>query len=202
VRPRGLEVALAAALALAGALAVGGCDQDRSFARMIEQPRADAYDASSFFADGAWVQPPPAGTVARDAPLGDPLRTEGFDARGYALEVPVTVTAALLRRGRGRYEITCATCHGPDGEGRTAVAERMRLRPPPSLLERVAVEPPGRIFTTISRGYGLMPSYAFHLGVDDRWAVVAYLRALHLSRRAPLERLPADVRARAKERLP
>jgi mono/diheme cytochrome c family protein len=100
----------------------------------------------------------------------------------YVADFPLEIDVADVRWGRTRFEIFCATCHGTLGTGQTQVAENMRLRKPPSLHSAaIRAYPPGRIFAVISRGYGLMPSYAGQLSVADRWAVVAYVQALQLS---------------------
>jgi mono/diheme cytochrome c family protein len=112
------------------------------------------------------------------------------------------ITRALLDRGRERFEIICATCHGPRGDGRSEVARHMERRQPPSLLDaRVRAFPDGRVFRVAGEGYGFMPGYARDLGVEDRWAVVAYLRALELSQAVPLDALPPGLRRAADEAL-
>jgi mono/diheme cytochrome c family protein len=182
---------------VATAVAIGtGCDGDRPFARMIRQSKAEPYGETALFADGAWMRPPPAGTVARGAGPGDPRVETGRDAAGRYLDrAPVTLTAALLERGRSRFEVLCAACHGVLGDADTVVAARMDLRRPPSLLsDAVRALSDGRIFEVASRGYGLMPSFAAELTAEERWGVVAYVRALELARGARLADLPAGAR--------
>jgi mono/diheme cytochrome c family protein len=107
-----------------------------------------------------------------------------------------------MSRGRNRYETFCAPCHDLDGSARSPVAINMQLRHPPALLDgRIRALPAGRVFQAITQGYGLMPSYAHQLSVDERWGVVAYVRALQLSQRATLAELPPDVRAEAETAL-
>jgi len=179
-------------------VALCGCDRSEGFARMIEQPRAEAYERSDFFPDGASMRMPPAGTVARGVRTGDPLELEGRRDGRYADEIPVAVTRGVLERGRDRFEIYCAACHGVLGDGASAVAERMVLRRPPSLVAPpVRDYPPGRVYATIREGYGLMPSLAAQIMQDDRWAIVAYLRALSLARAVPLADLPPGTREEA-----
>jgi mono/diheme cytochrome c family protein len=183
-------------------LGPAGCDSDRSLGRMIQQPRAEPYGQSAFYEDGAAMRQPPAGTVARGAAIGGSLLDEGRDQVGYASTVPMPVTLALLKHGRERFDIYCAACHGVLGDGRSQVGARMDLRPPPSLVgPAVRAFPPGRVYETIRQGYGLMPSYAGQLSVEERWGVVAYLRALTLAQDARLEELPASVRAEANRAL-
>jgi mono/diheme cytochrome c family protein len=142
---------------------------------------------------------PPAGTVPRErsllaieAPTG---RQGPFLDAGYLEQNPLPLTRALLERGRKRFEITCATCHGLLGDGNSMVARNMALRPPPS-LHQYREQPDGYFFEVITNGYGLMPAYDSSLGVEERWAVVAYLRALTLSQDARLEDAQGPVRKR------
>jgi mono/diheme cytochrome c family protein len=138
---------------------------------------------------------PPEGTVpyrsAVDPVLGTGL---GPDGRPVA-ESPVAVDAKLLARGRARFDVFCAACHGVLGDGESQVALNMSLRKPPSLHQFRDV-PDGHFFRVMTSGFGLMPSYAAELSVEDRWAVVAYVRALQLSQHATLDRLPPDARER------
>ncbi|MBX3187868.1 MAG: cytochrome c [Labilithrix sp.] len=170
--------------------AVAGCDDRQAFrvpepttARMLDQPRADPYGPSKAFADGKVMRTPPPGTIPHDD-----------DAT-----IPAT-TISLLERGRARFDVTCAACHGIDGYGRTPVASNMRRRPPPSLHEaRIRALGRAQIYDVVTGGYGLMPSYEAILSFDDRWAVADYVRALQLSRSAPIASLPPEVRARLEE---
>jgi mono/diheme cytochrome c family protein len=195
---------IAAALVLAAGAA---CDNRASlrapepgWERMLEQPRVDPYAASRFFRDGRAMRDPPAGTVPRDRITGDPARTRGLRAGTYVTDVPIPLTGELLRQGRVQFETVCSVCHGVRGDGVSRVAQSMELRPPPSLHEaRIRALAPGRVFETITHGYGLMPSYAAMLDVDARWAVVAYVGALQLSQWAPVAELPAAVRARLEQ---
>jgi mono/diheme cytochrome c family protein len=186
----------ALAIALAGVAA--GCDKgDASpdWSRMITQPKLLPYGDSEQFADGRAMRPLPAGVVARDW-IADPVLRTGRDAAGAdAAAIPVPVTRALLERGRARYAIACAPCHGLAGDGDSVVARDMQLRRPPSLHEsRVVAYTPGALYRIIVAGYGLMPSYASLLTPADRWAVVAYVRTLELSWTARLDALPPAVR--------
>lgn len=189
--------------ALAGLLlaalfpATTGCDVD--FERMLDQPKAEPYEASPFFDDGQSMRQPPRGTVPVTRVTGPRELVTGRNAAGdYVDTLPVTLDAALLDRGEDRFRIFCRTCHGPLGDGRSAVAENMKLRKPPSLHEpRLRSFPAGRMFRVVSEGYGLMPSYAESLSLEDRWAVVAFVRALQLSQDVPLAELPAPLREEA-----
>jgi mono/diheme cytochrome c family protein len=169
-------------------LAAAACDNrqawhapDPTLARMLEQPKADPYEATLAFADGKTMRDPPPGTVPRDADEDGP---------------PPAVTRAALTAGRASFERICATCHGIIGDGVSVVATKMRLRPPPSLHEaRLRALSREQLYLVVTNGYGLMPSYADMLSTGDRWATVAYVQALQLSQRAPVAALPPDGRA-------
>jgi cytochrome c553 len=109
--------------------------------------------------------------------------------------VPLPVSRKLLELGRKRFDITCATCHGPLADGKSIVATQMALRPPPSLQQaQYVAKPAGYIYEVITKGFGLMASYAAELSVEERWAVVAYLRALQISQNTPVGALPPEIR--------
>jgi mono/diheme cytochrome c family protein len=186
-------------------LALTGCDgvvPGPDLERMIDQPSYRPYDPSARFADHRAMRPPPDGTVPHDRVVGRPAMTEGVERAAYVTTIPLPIDRAVLTRGRERFEVFCAACHGLTGDGTSEVARNMALRRPPSLLAApVTGFPPGRLFQVISHGYGLMPSYAAELRVADRWAVVAYVGALQLSAAAPLADLPPPVRGEAEEAL-
>jgi mono/diheme cytochrome c family protein len=193
-------LALAASFVVAGS-ACEGVLPAPDLERMLVQRSVRAYEAAP--GGGAAMRTPPAGTVSRARPLGRPALEEGVVDGRFVERVQVPVDLALLDRGRDRFDAFCATCHGVRGDGDSPVARAMTLRKPPSLLSPpVATYPPGRIFAATTAGYGLMPSYASVLPTRDRWAVVAYLRALVLSQAVPLDDLPAELRAAALEALP
>jgi mono/diheme cytochrome c family protein len=182
-------------------LALAACSAEHGRARldwerMQEQPRYETYGESRFFADGSAMRRPPDGTVPHDAVVGQPLLTTGFAGGRAAERIPVRVTPELLALGRRRFDTYCAVCHGVLGNGQSVVARNFRLRrPPPLISDRVRALPPGQVYRVVTEGYGLMPAYAADLPVTERWAVVAYLRALQLSRRAAVDSLPPEVRA-------
>jgi mono/diheme cytochrome c family protein len=172
-------------------VALAGCDNGDAtpdWSRMITQPKLRPYGASDQFADGRAMRSPPAGTVAREAVA--------------AARMPA-ITRAGLVRGRERYAIACAPCHGVAGDGDTPVARAMQRRRPPSLHEpRLVALAPDALYRVVTEGYGVMPGYASLLSADDRWAVVAYVRTLELAWAVPLEALPAAVRAEVTRSLP
>jgi mono/diheme cytochrome c family protein len=112
--------------------------------------------------------------------------------REPAVPASPRATRASIIRGRDRFMRMCAPCHGVLGDGNSVIARDMMLRAPPSLLDPgVAAFPDQRIYEVISRGYGLMPSYAYQLSPLDRWAVVQFVRVLEKSQRFPIAELPA-----------
>jgi hypothetical protein len=186
------------------AFALLGCDVKGVFVapvwsleRMVVQPRQDAFGENDFFVDGRAMRPPPVGTVSREVTLGDSALTHGTVKDAYVTAIPLPLSRAMLERGRDRYEIFCAPCHGILGTGDSAVARKMEQMTPPSLPEKVRRLPIGRLYRTIREGYGLMPSYDLQLPIDDRWAVVAYLLALEKADRSSLDHLPTALQVEA-----
>src|SRR5262249_55827069 len=143
------------------------------FERMDRQEKCAVWDPCEPLPDGRTMQHPPEGTVPVDRP-------SGVTADPTATEIPIPLTLPLLERGRQRFETFCAPCHGILGDGISRVAVNMTVRPPPSLVgAKERTFPPGRVYQAITEGYGLMPRFTAELAdIDDRWAVVAYLRAL------------------------
>jgi mono/diheme cytochrome c family protein len=177
-------------------LVFAACDNRGStpdWSRMITQPKLLPYGAAAQFADGRAMRPRPSGVVAVDR-ITDPARREGRIGEQPVAAIPLPITRALLERGRERFDVVCAACHGVAGDGETPVAHAMQRRRPPSLHEpRIAALSPGAMYRVIVDGYGLMPSYTALLSVDDRWAVIAYVRTLELAWHAQVAGLPAGV---------
>jgi len=161
---------------------------------MIHQPKVKPYRQSEFFPDRIAMRPVPAGAVAESSPPELAVATGRNPDGTPVARIPVALSPELIETGRKRYEVFCAVCHGVLGNGETPVARNMSLRPPPSLLDNAA-RPDGFFFTVMTEGFGLMPSYRPWLDADERWAVVAYLRALQLSQHARLDEAPPAVRA-------
>ena len=161
-------------------LTTAACNGD--FERMRHQDKYKLYGESGVFGDGNAMQAPPAGAV--------PIEVE---------QAPQTIDLSLVQLGQERFTVYCAACHGVLGDGHTPVAAHMPLRQPPSLHDPTIVAfTPERIYTVITQGYGFMPSYATQLSVRERWAVVAYVRALQRSQASTLATLPADVQQEAR----
>jgi mono/diheme cytochrome c family protein len=167
-----------------------------TLSRMLDQPRYEPYGQGAFFDDGRAMRKPVDGAVSREAVLGAPLYVDGVEDGRFAERFPLPVTSALLETGRIEFGIVCATCHGVLGDGNSPVAAKMQLRRPPSLLTPdIASFPPGRVYRVVTVGYGLMPANDYQLGVEQRWAVVAYLKALERSQTTKFADLATDVRA-------
>jgi len=199
-----LLFALCGALPLLSAVA---CDENILDPMADRQPRVHQYAESAFFDNGLSMHAPPEGTVPRERITMKPVLTTGREGEtgqiasngervpSYTKTIPLPVTRQLLELGHKRFDITCATCHGPVGDGNSIVATQMALRPPPS-LHKYSDRAPGYIFEVITKGFGLMASYAAEMTVEERWAVVAYVRALQLSQAVPLDQIPPAERTR------
>ena len=182
-------------LALASALlALCGCRRD-----MQDQPKYKPQAASQFFADGRSARPIPAGTIAEDElDATDAFHTgyTGTDPNNFLDHLPLAVDRNLLVRGEERYNIFCSMCHGMLGDGRGMVARRGLKWPANLHTDRLRHAPPGYLYEVISNGYGAMLSYSSQVPPEDRWAIVAYIRALQLSRSATLDDVPPPLRTR------
>lgn len=162
-----------------GTLLIAGCRQD-----MEDQPRYDPLEASNQFADGMSARTPVAGTVARDADL---TPSEG---------IPYPITIELLQRGRQRFDIFCSPCHGRTGDGHGMIVQRGFPAPPSYHQDALRKASDRHFYDVITNGYGAMYSYAARVPPQDRWAIVAYIRALQYSRDAPVAELPQILRRR------
>ena len=170
---------------------------------MDQQFYYKAQTENPFFADGVTMRKPPEGTVARGMLAADDAYFRGI-ARDtiFVAEIPATVTRPMLDRGRDRFNIYCAPCHGQSGNGNGMVHARAQAlgegtwTPPTDLTSQTVVDrPAGHIYNTIANGIRTMPSYGAQLSPEDRWAVTAYVRALQLSRNATPADLPVETRA-------
>ena len=170
---------------------------------MDNQPKVKAQSRLMLFADRRGMRPPVPGTVARSAVIGDSALMLGKTEGDSWVELsPVPVTVPLLERGQQRYEIYCSPCHGLAGYGDGMVAQRAdqlqegTWTPPTSFhTELVRERSAGHLYNTISNGIRNMPSYGSQIPVNDRWAIVAYLRALQRSQNATIDDVPADLQA-------
>lgn len=192
-----------AILIVGSALILVGCPDSADIDPMQLQQRYKPYDPSDFYADGRSLRPPPPGTIPRDATVGDPAYTTGMVNGGGVMLMPIQPTSELVQLGRKRFDISCAPCHGLLGDGNSIVASKMSLLTPPSLLtSRIRTMADGLVFRAITEGYGLMPSYAPEIPVHERWAAIAYIRALQISQDSPLDMAPREVREQLLEEAP
>ena len=169
-------------------LAVSGCNytlrQD-----MANQPRQNPLSPSDFFQDGRSERPILDNTVVRGSIENDTL---AVPKESNAFPLPVTME--LLERGQDRYGIFCSPCHGLQGDGQGMVTLRGMKHPPTYHQDRLRNVPNGYLYDVITNGFGAMNGYSAQLVPKDRWAIVAYVRALQVSRNAHAADLPAEVR--------
>jgi mono/diheme cytochrome c family protein len=162
---------------------------------MDKQPKFKPLDPSSFFSDGRSARMPVPDTVARgQLYLDDALYTGKVNGKDV-VTFPFPVTAAVLARGRERFDIFCAVCHGRTGDGQGMIVKRGFPAPPSYLNERLEKAAVGHFFDVMTNGYGKMYSYSDRIPVNDRWAIAAYIRALQLSQDARVSQLPPEDQA-------
>lgn len=195
------------------ALALPGCE--RGMHQMYDQPKYKPLTPTTLFADGNSSRPQVAGTVPRSSgalagtssgrrgtvdPVTPPGPAVGVDDEGQSLAQggpatvpvysnPLPITSALLARGRERFNIYCAPCHSTAGDGDGMIARRGFPAPPSYHTERLRNAPDSHFYQVISNGYGIMYPYADRITPQDRWAIVAYIRALQLSQHTPASML-------------
>ena len=176
------------ALSLLSAFGIAGCNytlrQD-----MANQPRVNPQAPSDFFADGRSERPAIENTVARGSLENDDLMVPK-DSNAF----PLPLTKELLQRGQERYGIFCTPCHGIQGDGQGMVAMRGMKHPPSYHQDRLRAVPNGYLYDVVTNGFGAMYGYSAQIPPKDRWAIVAYVRALQLSRNAPVGELPAGLK--------
>lgn len=186
-------------IALALALAATGCE--RQMHDMYRQPRYDPGEASPLWPDGRAARPPVPGTVA--AAAGQIAGTSSGRHGGQVPQqweeaeratAPPPVTRALLLRGQERYSIYCLPCHSPLGDGDGPVTRHGFPHPPTYHQPRLREVPDRYIFDVITKGHGVMYGYADRVDAQDRWAIVAFIRALQLSQGAKVAELPPGLR--------
>jgi mono/diheme cytochrome c family protein len=164
---------------LAAAISLAACDQN-----MDVQPKYSEYSRAPLFRSGV-LREPPAGTVARDDV-----------ARDAQARTKPPLTAELFARGQQRFDIFCSPCHGRTGDGNGIVVQRGMPAPTSYHDERLRAADDQHFFDVMTEGYGVMYSYASRVPASDRWAIVAYIRALQLSRHASIDDVSPDQRAK------
>jgi len=178
------------ACGLAIGLLASGCRQD-----MHDQPRYKPFAQSDFFADRRSARPLVDGTIARGHLRDDAVLYTGKAAGKPVDAFPVAVTAAVMARGQERFDIFCSPCHGRTGAGDGMIVRRGYRKPPTFHQDRLRQAAPGYTFDVITNGFGAMPDYAQQIPVRDRWAIVAYIKALQRSQNAAVGTVPAEARA-------
>ncbi|HUK18997.1 MAG TPA: cytochrome c [Bryobacteraceae bacterium] len=174
-------------LALASTVA---CRQD-----MQDQPKYLPLRPSDFFGDGRSERPLIEGTVARGHLDDDAALYTGKGPDGkFVNTFPFPVTKEVLERGQQRFNIYCSPCHDRLGMGDGKIVRRGYRHPPSYHIDRLRQVPNGYIYDVITNGFGAMPDYAAQVQPRDRWAIVAYIRALQLSQNAPLSDVPDNAR--------
>jgi cytochrome c553 len=169
-----------AVLVLPVVVAVAGCGQN-----MTHQPKYEQYEPAHLFQNGRVLQSPVPGTISRDDPAFEAAKTS-----------KPPLTRALLERGRHQHDVFCAPCHARTGDGDGMVVQRGMPRPPSYHSDKLHKASDQHLFDVISNGYGVMYAYGARISPGDRWAIVAYMRALQLSQNARLEDVPAAERGR------
>ncbi len=164
---------------------VTGCRQD-----MHDQPKYRGLRASTFFADGSSARPLVEGTVARGTLQEDEAFFTGKNEKVTVKDLPFAVDEALINRGQQRFNIYCSPCHDKSGSGNGIVVQRGYRQPPSFHIDRLRQADAGYLFDVITNGFGVMPDYRVQVAPRDRWAIVAYIRALQLSQHAAASDVP------------
>jgi len=167
------------------AIFAAACRQD-----MHDQPKFIPLRQTDFFGDARSARPVVEGTVARGQLREDAVLFTGKANGADVTEFPFPVTDAVMARGRERFDIYCSPCHGRKGDGTGMIVQRGYRQPPTYHQDRLREAPVGHFFDVITNGFGAMPDYATQISAEDRWAIVAYVRALQLSEHAAIADVP------------
>jgi mono/diheme cytochrome c family protein len=157
---------------------------------MHNQPKYRPLRASALFPNGSSARQPVEGTVARGTLQSDEAFFTGKVATQLVTELPFAVDEQVLNRGEQRYNIYCAPCHDRTGGGNGMVVQRGYRQPPSMHIDRLREVQAGHFFDIMTNGFGAMPDYKAQIAPRDRWAIVAYIRALQLSQRATTADIP------------
>jgi hypothetical protein len=176
--------------ALATTCMLAGCDN------LARGTRFKPLEESDYFADGNSSRLPPPHSIARGHLQLDALLYTGRGPDGkVSNQFPWPINEAVLARGKQRYEIACENCHGPDGYGQGIIVRRGFPQPPSYHSEALRDAPVSHFFDVITNGYGAMYPYASIVDVNDRWAIIAYIRALQRSQHASRADVPPPIMA-------
>ena len=165
------------------------------FSDMRRQPRYEPLAASSFFSDGRASRAPVAGTVALGHLKVDEAFETGISGKMYVGRNPLPMDAALLARGHERYDVFCAPCHDRAGDGKGIVPVRTSWLAVNLHDQRILQMTDGELFSVATYGRRTMPPYRFQISAADRWAIVAYVRALQRTRQGVIEDVPPEQRS-------
>jgi len=166
-------------------LLISGCD----VANMRDEARLKPFEESAFFENGRSAQTFSEGTIPRGSLRLDKHLYTGKKGKRFVKTFPYEITEEILNRGRERYNIYCSVCHDRTGNGQGMVVRRGFRAPRSYHTKRIRRMRPGEVFSIITEGRGAMPSYSHQIPAEDRWAIVAYVRALLLSQNVKLEDL-------------
>lgn len=170
---------------------------------MYQQPRYDPLEPSAFFDDQRSARPLVQGVVQRgDTRTDTHFYTGQVDGR-FVDTFPYEITSEVFYQGQQRYNIFCAPCHGLTGDGRGMIAQRSERMNPASFYEQRLIDAPvGFYFEIITNGYRTMYGYSDRINEADRWAIIAYIRALQYSKRATISDVPANERPQLEQEQP
>jgi hypothetical protein len=189
IKQQGTASKIAAAAAMAATLVLAGCRQD-----MHDQPKFIPQRGTDFYADGRSVRPQVENTVGRGQLHEDSYFYTGFTGGKEGDALPFPVTAQVLARGQERYNIYCTPCHSRVGNGAGMIVDRGYAPAGNLHTFRMQAAPLGHFFNVMTNGYGAMPDYAAQIAPVDRWAIVAYIKALQLSQNATSADVPAGTK--------
>lgn len=173
-------------------ITAAGCELRQA---MYDQPKLRPLQESTFFENGMASRPLVEGTVARGLLKDDDHYYIGMVNGELATTFPGPVDIEMVKRGRERYDIFCALCHDRAGTGNGMIVQRGFKQPPSFHEDRLRDSAPGYFYNVIMNGFGVMQGYAPQIPVEDRWAIVAYIKALQLSQNAAIEDVPEEKRA-------
>lgn len=164
------------------------------FPDMVRQAKVKEQAPSFFFANQRASRYPVSGTVPTSAPVDLPYFNSGMMGDHWGEGIPMPVNAETLAKGKERFEIFCSACHGATGSGNGIATQYGLVGVPNYHSEHTRQMPDGQIFYVITHGQGLMLGYGANLSPEERWAIVAYVRALQLSQNATLADVPISER--------
>jgi len=190
----------------AAVVALAGCGEQRNpplqvwpDMRVQEKFKPQGQTKELFAEDHRHARPTPAGTVARGHMAEDTPYFTGMEGANFTGKNPVAVTLDLLKHGQGKFNTYCSPCHDRAGTGAGIVPQRVPAWQPANLMaDRVVQFNDGEIFHIVSNGRASMPSYRAQISVEDRWAIIAYLRALQRASLGKVADVPAEMRSELK----